>query len=459
MSKKSNNGKKSKALAVVGVIVLVGAAGFLGWLWGMDWMFSSNPKQSTPDLDGVIEKREWARAAYTIPFYLDVDNTIDSTVGKSNVDGWNYMYVTEDANNYYVALDLCSDRTNNKEGEWISFQLANRLPDTPGSKLAFQSLEDIGYEYLFYNVSDDTVFNHQYEPGIGVTSYYDIPIVPEIDTMTVIRGDVSGDHYDFWTEYDSNSLIANSMHYESEGVWLAGDFIDIHFAVNITEKLPDEEISTFLSAMTDMDLRIRLQSNLTSNPVGHFGIPTQYYFAIAEHGGMPGNFTDGFFLSDPNELPFAANASSIITADLNHLNINASTGMFYFSIHCWNDEDGADPTAFGIEIDKIELKFTTAEMQAIVGNSIAPGNYDIAYTFGSSENCPEDHRMFEFKMAKNELPSLSDEMLYINVAGYGTMLIVGTNYWVYPHYGLPLPPLYSSVDQTLDFIPLDMSII
>ncbi|TFG17600.1 MAG: hypothetical protein EU530_10370, partial [Promethearchaeota archaeon] len=278
MSKKSNNGKNSKALAVVGVILLVGAAGFIGWLWGNDWMFSSNPKQSTPNLDGVIEKREWARAAYTIPFYLDVDNTVDSTVGKPNIDGWNYMYVTEDANNYYIGLDLCSDRTNNKEGEWISFQLANRLPDTTGSKLAFQSLEDIGYEYLFYNVSDDTVFSHQYEPGIGATSYYDIPIVPEIDTMTILRGDVSGDHYDFWVEYDSKNLIANSMHYESSGVWLAGDFVDIHFAVNITEKLPDEEISTFLSGMTDMDLRIRLQSNLTSNPAGHFGIPTQYYF-------------------------------------------------------------------------------------------------------------------------------------------------------------------------------------
>lgn len=457
MTKNGNKGK-NKVLAVVGVIVLVGAAGFIGWLWGNDWMFSSNPKEITPELDGIINKREWARASYAIPFYLDIDNTIDSTEGKANVDGWNYMYVAEDTDNYYVALDLCSDRTNNKDGEWISFHLANRLPDTTGSQLAIMSLEDLGYEYFFYNVSDDSVFSHAYDTGIGSYNYYDIPIVPETDTMTVIRGDVTGDYDDFWTEFDGENMTANSMYYAGSGPWMPGNFVDIHFAVNITEKLPDEEISTFLGSLTDMDLRIRLQSNLTSNPAGHFGIPDQYYFSVAEHGGMPGNFSDISFLSNPNELSFTANSSVAVTADLDHTNINATDGMFYFSIHCWNDEDGADPTAFSIDIDKIELKFTTEDMDSIVGNSIASGNYDIAYSYGTSENCAEEHRIFEFKIAKAEFPVLANEMLYISVAGYGTMSIANTNYWVYPIYGFPVPPLFYSQDQTLDFLPLDMSI-
>ena len=458
MSKKSNKGK---GLVVVGVIVLVGAAGFVGWLWGNDWMFSSNPKQITPEIDGVINKREWARSSYTIPFYLDVDNDVDTTVGIANVDGWNYMHVAEDENFYYVALDLCSDRTNNIDGEWIAFQLANRLPDTEGSKLAFYALEDFGYEYFFYNVSDDTVFSHEYNPGPpGVTNFGDIPIFPEADSFEVLRGkEANGDLYDMWTDWDDNNFTIKSEYYLADGSFLAGDFIAVHFGVNITEKFPDEEISTFLSSMTDMDLRLTLKSNLTANNVGHFGVADEYFFAITEHGAMPGNMSSGFFLSDYNVYDFSANTTSIAPdIDLNYLNINASTGMFYFSIYAWNDPDISDPTAYEIEIDKMSLIFQTERVDSIVGNTIETGNYDIAYTYGSSENCAENHRMFEFKIAKSEFPVLDDEMLYVSVGGYGTMALVDSNYWLYPMFGYPLSPIDSSHDEYLDFLPLDMSI-
>ena len=65
--------------------------------------------------------------------------------------------------------------------------------------------------------------------------------------------------------------------------------------------------------------------------------------------------------------------------------------------------------------------------------------------------------MFEFKIAKAEFPPLADEFLYLRISGYGTMAIAGTNYWVYPMYGFPLPPMYSDVYDSDAFLTFDMS--
>ncbi|MBN2154696.1 MAG: hypothetical protein JW776_01450 [Candidatus Lokiarchaeota archaeon] len=453
------NKKRNVILTISLIFVVSGGAFFIGWLIGNDWQFSEKPKQFTPTIDGIIGKREWIRSSYFIPFYLDVDNSIDITEGKANVDGWNYMYVAEDETYYYVALDLCSDRTNNEEGEWIGFHLANRLPDASGTSLAFYSLEDYGYEYFFYNVSSEKVFDYFYDVGIGGTTYSDIPLFPETDSISVSRGDTNGNFYDFWIGNDNRNYTGTSNFYSVDGSWLSGDYLDLHFAVNISEKLPDEEISSFLSSITDLKLRYRLSSNLTSNPSGHYGIADEFYCSVYEHGGMPSDINDPSFDSNSNNIVFSAN--SIVTGgvDLDHNTINTTNGMFYFTIHCYNEENATDPTAYDLKIDKLSLRITSTQLiYAIVGNTIALGNYDIAYSYGPSENCGEDHRIFEFKMAKSEFPVLEDDMLYINVCGYGTMALVGSNYWLYPMYGYPGVPLYSALDEVNDFLPLDMSI-
>ncbi len=450
-----------KGIMILGAILAIGVAGgafFVGWLMGNDWQFSGDPKQITPEIDGIIEKSEWLRGSYyNLPFYLDIDNTIDPVESKSNVDGWNYLSVAEDENFYYFAADLCSDRTNNKDGEWFAFHLANRLPDALSSSLAFWALEDYGYEYFFYNVSDNSVFDYYLNYGPSTYNYYDIPIVPEMDQMTVLRGDVTGNFDDFMATNDNEFLEVTSVFYESEGLWLSGDFVDVHFGVNITEKFPDEDVSAVMSSLTDMDVRIVMESNLTSNPPIHVGDPDLIHFSIAEHGGMPGNLSDVMFLSNIEEKTFVANSTYYIESDLDHNTINATDGMFYFTIHAWNDEDLA-PTGYEFKIDKISLKFTIDEIDSIVGTSIATANYDIAYSYGPSANCDEDHRMFEFKVAKSEYPVLADDMLYLNLAGYGTMMMTGTNYWVYPVYDFPIPPLYYAIDNHFEFITLDMSI-
>ncbi len=60
--------------------------------------------------------------------------------------------------------------------------------------------------------------------------------------------------------------------------------------------------------------------------------------------------------------------------------------------------------------------------------------------------------------AKGEVVhTFADETLYLNLAGYGTMLMTGTNYWVYPVYDFPIPPVYYAINNYLEFVTLDMS--
>ena len=119
--------KGTTILGIIFALILAGGAFFVGWFYANDWQFSDDPRQLTPIIDGIIGKQEWIRSSYhNIPFYLDVDNDLDTLVNKSNVDGWNYLSVAEDADFYYFAVDLCSDRTNNMDGEWFSVHLANR---------------------------------------------------------------------------------------------------------------------------------------------------------------------------------------------------------------------------------------------------------------------------------------------------------------------------------------------
>ncbi len=451
----------AKGTTMFGIIfglILVGGAFFMGWFYASDWQFSDDPQQLTPVIDGIIGKQEWKRSSYNnIPFYLDVDNELDTLVNKSNVDGWNYLSVAEDEDFYYFAVDLCSDRTNNMDGEWFSAHLANRLPDAEYSKLAFYALEDYGYEYLFYNVSEDSVFDNDYYMYGGSSDYYDIPIVPDYDSMEVFRGNTTGDMYDFWTDYDDLNITATSKYYVNDTHWLSGQFLDIHFGIDVFEKFPDVNVTAFTSSLSDMELRLVLKSNLTADPM-HSSEADEFYCSVTEHGGIPGDMNADGFLNYTQVLPFSADIVSHKTVDLNYSRINPSTGMFYFSIHCWNEVNASYPTNFELQIDKLSLKFRTQSLGSVIGTTIGSGNYDIAYSYGPSENCPEDHRMFEFKIAKAEFPVLENDLLYLNIAGYGTMAMMGTNFWMHPIYGYPAPPLYSSIIDKGQFLTLDMSI-
>ncbi|NHK32300.1 MAG: hypothetical protein FK730_13175 [Asgard group archaeon] len=451
--------KKSGVILTIVLIILISGGTFMvGFLWARDFQFIISPTEITPELDGIIEKKEWSRATYNnIAFYLDVDNTIDPIESKSNVDGWNYMHIAEDADYYYVALDLCSDRTNNMEDEWISYFVANRMPEIYGSSLALHSLVDRGFEYVYYNVSGDNVFPDDQDVGGGSNNFYDIPIVPETDIIDVMIGNTSSTYLDFWHNNDGKEYSIESYFTLPAVLWDEANYIDLQFGIDIGEKMPNIDTASFVSAITDMDLYYRMGSNLESNPGDHISFAERFFCTIAEHGGMPSEHSDPLFLVDDNLVFFPADTMINGNVDLDNNNINATDDMFYFTIHCYNEFNATYPTDFILNIDNLALKFTTTNYHTTVGSTVAPTNYDIAWSYGPSENCVEDHRMFEFRIAKAEFPNVDDDMLYLCVAGYGTMAITGTNFWQYPVYGFPMTPIMSFINDHNDFLAFDMS--
>ncbi|MHA1630362.1 MAG: hypothetical protein ACTSXO_12375 [Candidatus Heimdallarchaeota archaeon] len=440
------------------LIILVGVAAFVvGFSWGKDFWLFRKPTTITPTIDGVINKKEWRRAShYNIPFYLDVNNTVDPIVSKKNVDGWNYISVGEDSNYYYIALDLCSDRTNNPDGEWISFFLANRFPEIYYSALAFESMVDHGYEYIFYNVSSDKPFDYELNTGFFTTNYYDIPIIPEVDQMDLIFGESSSTYLDFWSE-DNTFFEITAQNVSARPGWSAGYFVDLEFAVNISSKFPDVNASDFMSAMTDFKLDLTMSANLTSYPSNHLHCAEKFYFAVLEHGGTPPNISDSMsYFNDPITLKFHANTSQDLTVDFDHTTINTTNGMFYFTLHGYNELNATYPTAYKLNIDKLTFRIRTMRLYTIFRNTISNGNYDLAYSFGPSANCPEPHRMFEFRISKSEFPTFPEDYLYIIVAGYGTMSLANTNYWSYPG-GIYFNPILGPPNDLPLFLKLDMS--
>lgn len=451
--------KMKKGLAISLIIVVAGASLIFGFVWGNDFQFTNNPKLIEPTIDGVIEKNEWKRAAYyNIPFYLDVDNTIDPLEGKQNVDGWNYLSVGEDEENYYIALDLCSDRTNNKNDEWISFFLANRMPAIMNSRLGFQALVDYGFEYLYYDVNQSTIFDYYLGTDIVPQTYNSIPIVPEYDSIEIIFGNTSSDYLDFWYSNDAKSYSFESFYTDPEGTWEPGDYIDIQFGIDVTEKFPDLNITTFLTDLTDFRINYVLSSNLTASNADNLNKAEAFYCGVAENDGIPGNFTDeATFKSDMNTINFPNGSIITGSVDLDHTAVNATDGMFYFTIHCYNNYNATHPTAFKLNMDYLALRMRTTSIVTLIENTITDGNYDIAYSYGSSVMCSEDHRMFEFNISKSEFPVLEDEMLYLFVAGYGTMSFVGTEFWAYPGDSND-NPFQGFIENYDNFLAFDMSI-
>ncbi len=465
MSKDKIEKTKTKAiLATTLIAIIVGGTAFMfGWLAANDWFFSKSPQLTTPELDGTIDMREWARSSYyNIPFYLDVDNAIDTETNLSNVDGWNYLSVAEDEENYYFALDLCSDRTNNPDGEWVSIALANRMPELLNSKLGMYAIEDYGLEHLMYNVSSNEVFEEEITLFSTNEASGGIPFVPEYDSYEVVKGTMEGDYIDFWYSNDNKFITLKSEYCEIDPFNNESDIIAVDFAVNITEKFPKLNASELVSAITDLDIRLSISGNVSANNALNLPYAEVISFRVVEHGAMPVDYNDPTYLSNINNIVFQNDSFTSTNADCDHNTINLTNGMYYFSLYGWNNDNVTYPTEFEVYIDQLDIRIASniLNVGTTKGTSLFSGNYDVSYAFGSSEMCEIAHRMFEIRISKSEFPVLDDDMLYVNVAGYGTMAIADSNYWVYPlsEIGIGASPIIEFYDDTVDFLKFNMSI-
>ena len=477
MSNDKKKSKRNKIIAISIAMIVVGGGGFMiGWLFDRNWYFSTNPTETTPDLDGVINEREWMRSSYyNIPFYLDVNNSIDPVENKANFDGWNYLSVGEDEENYYVALDLCSDRTNNMDGEWLALGLGNRIPDTMGpsgmteTSLAFYAVENYGFEYLIYNVSADKEFDYELLFLPESHNFDSIPFVPEYNSYEVVKGETDGNIIDMWAwdepdyVYDTEQVFTMiSDYYDATSLYNAGDYAIMDFGINVTEIFPTYNASDFTMTNFGIDLTMTANVSASESFANYNTTADTIWFSILEHGPMPVEFDDPLYMSVFNNESFINNGYfSFENTNFDHTQINATNGMFYFSLAAWNPVNITDPTAFELYINKLTFKMRTNWIKTTRGTTIASENYELAFSYGESSKCVDEHRMFEFRIAKSEFPSTSDDKFYLSIAGYGTMAMEGTDYWKYPmaeNLGYANSVMWNYYDTYNDFLTFDMSI-
>jgi hypothetical protein len=138
-----------------------------GYEDGYDNAFNGNGNgitEITPTIDGNINENEWETAnTYIQSTFFDTDG--------SGVDGYNYVSVGRDQGHLYIAVDLCSARTNLVENELVSVAMFVDSQDNFTTSQEFRNILDYGTEIYteFNDLSwslDDVYVSHVdlYEP-------------------------------------------------------------------------------------------------------------------------------------------------------------------------------------------------------------------------------------------------------------------------------------------------------
>ncbi|MHA1884482.1 MAG: hypothetical protein ACW96S_05480, partial [Promethearchaeota archaeon] len=112
-------------------------------------MSGTTPMQGVT-IDGVLNDAEWANLDVDVSIFLDIDD-----VGNPpDADGYNNLYIGEDATNLYIGLDLTSDRTGGTNGEWVGVWL-NTNNRSFINYIEWESYLNNGTESLVYDVEND----------------------------------------------------------------------------------------------------------------------------------------------------------------------------------------------------------------------------------------------------------------------------------------------------------------
>lgn len=138
-------------------------------------------------IDGILSAGEWDNAINVTKWYMDAD--------PENYDGFNYMYLTEDRDNVYIALDLVSDQTNDEAGEWVGIWLnTNKTiiddPDWLDRDLMWQDALNKGMESLLFDVDNNQVIPYfDYTTGYKQTT---IKNIKDLSGFNAIEGTFEG---------------------------------------------------------------------------------------------------------------------------------------------------------------------------------------------------------------------------------------------------------------------------
>ncbi len=341
-------------------------------------------------IDGTLSTDEWSTAQHKVQWYMDAD--------PENSDGFNYMYVDEDPYNLYIALDLCSDQTNNEDGEWVGLWL-NTNETATAYDIDWKMALNNGMESLLHDVDNDKTIE-----------YFDN------DAPLLL--------YTHWP----NEWIAVNGTYE-------GNQNDIHYNDNVYLNVTSEFNGTHYVYRLDIDADLtdffRFFKDLYAENVMRtaFWVRSQHNVSIDEHflsvSDSQGN------LNPDIKIPMGTGTSEIYNVlDIYRENFTSDTTL-RFSMN------GVNSAPFNTSFDYQRIIAYGNETTSLGDGSVYPyatiRNYDIAWSFGPSENNASDHRSFEIKIPKSELEGYSmDTDLGIIAGGYGTLISwPNTHNWVY----------------------------
>ena len=152
---------------------------------------------STFIIDGTLSPGEWDDAEHKTMWFINAS--------PSNTDGYNYMYLAEDLDNLYIAIDLCSDTTNDPTGEWLGLWLNTNETFTNTSTVGpWEAALNAGLESLVYDVDNDMEIPF-FRPDGSVFGY--ATEMQSIDDLIQKNGTFSGSLNDL-TEWN-DGLFAN----------------------------------------------------------------------------------------------------------------------------------------------------------------------------------------------------------------------------------------------------------
>lgn len=372
----------------------------------------SNPPMRNVIIDGVINEGEWSAADWEIDFFLDADNTPDWN-NKINVDGNNTMYIGEDLDNLYIALDLSSDRSDNDTGEWVGLWL-NTENRTFDNEPDWYEYFNNGTETLLHDVEKNLPW--QYFTNEIWLDYVNITDNLEYD---VTNGIIEGDYTDLYKPFDGNELnITSEAAGQNHTYWMDCSF-------DLASWFPWLEWYTPQDGLKDIDIVIMFKFNTTVND--------HKIIMWDSDDTMPP-------LEVPNQVKQLSTNEFFYTEYTNYAITNLTNdNEIRFSLYANHS------SPFKINID--EIKFNIPYNRTNFGESVyypysTIKNYQIDWSFGPSPNNATDHRMFEFCIPKSELEGYNaNTELGIIVGGYGTLATYpNTNNWVYSETDIAIFP-------------------
>ena len=394
-------GKSKSAFTVVVAFFMISSV-FIGTSWNSADITALNLSRgshissvSSIVIDGILDVGEWSDVLHEIQWFMDAD--------PSNYDCDNYFYLDEDPYYIYVALDLCSDITNDSTGEWVGLWFNTNETSIYNPEwsvpLEWEAALNKGMESLLHDVENEQTMEFFLDDGSFNT------LNGFAHEWIAVDGIATGEPYNI--QYDDNLYLD-----------ITSEFNGTHYVYRLDHDIDFlEEFPIFEDLYAEHVYRVRFYTRSLNNAT-----IDEHFLSVSDNSGT----------LNP-EINFAMNTgTSEVTTyyDIYPENFTSATNL---RLSMNGVYDAPFNTSFEIIAYEIYYNDTTNIGQRSVYPYATIRDYEIAWAFGPTENNASDHRSFEFKIPKSELEGYEmDTPLGVIAGGYGTLASwPGTHRWVF----------------------------